>query len=205
MSIVNVNLENLSESARAEVLRNIEQTEGKADCCHGVKDGETFMLAGIEFIKFPDMGGGTPVMAKEIAFTSRFGDNNDLRQSDVLRKMEAECLPQIIAAIGAENLCAIKTDLTTLDGLKPYGVMESLVSLPTLDFYRANVEIFEKYKVDDWCWLATPESAQPHDDPRWMLCLSPSGGLIYGGHFSRVSGVRPFYIFKSSIFESSEE
>ena len=33
MNIVSVNLENLSESARAEVLRNIEQTEGKADCC----------------------------------------------------------------------------------------------------------------------------------------------------------------------------
>lgn len=205
MNIVSVNLEKLSESARAEVLRSMEQTGTKPnDHICGVKDGETFMLAGTEFIKFPDVGGGTPVMAREIAFTSRFGNNNDLRQSDVLRKMEAECLPQIIAAIGAENLCTIKTDLTTLDGLKPYGVMESLVSLPTLDFYRANVEIFDKYKVDEWCWLATPESAQPHDNPRWILCVSPSG-LILNDDYNFGYGVRPFYIFKSSIFESSEE
>lgn len=205
MSIVSVNLDNLSESARAEVLRNMEQAEGKSvNNLQGVKDGETFMLAGIEFIKFPDVDGGTPIMAREIAFTSRFGNNNDLRSSDVLSKMEAEYLPKIIAAIGAENLCTIKTDLTTQCGLKPYGVMESLVSLPTMDFYRTNVEIFDKYKVDEYFWLATPESAQPHDAPNWILCVAPSGGIGNGNCINDL-GVRPFYILKSSIFESSEE
>lgn len=205
MSIVSVNLENLSESAREEVLRSMEQTATKPiNPLQGVKDGETFTIAGIEFIKFPAMECGTPVMARNIAFTSRFGNNNDLRQSDVLRKMESECLPKIIEAIGMENLCTIKTDLTTLDGLKPYGVMESLVSLPTFDFYRANVEIFDKYKVNRYCWLATPESAQPHDSPYWVVCVSPSGYMYYDG-CDIVGAVRPFYIFKSSIFESCGE
>lgn len=205
MNIVSVNLDNLSESARAEVLRHIENNAAKADFnCRGVKDGETFMLAGTEFIKFPDMDGGTPIMARDVAFTSRFGDNNDLRSSDVLKRMETEHLPKIIAAVGAENVCTIKTDLTTLDGLKLYGVMESLVSLPTLDFYRANVEIFDKYKVDECCWLATPESAQPHDAPNWLLCVSPSGFIRNYCYYFGI-GVRPFYILKSSIFESSEE
>lgn len=205
MNIVSVNLDNLSESTRSEVLRHIEKNAAKADFNgRGVKDGETFMLAGTEFIKFPAMDGGTPIMEREVAFTSQFGDNNDLRSSEVLKKMEAEYLPKIIAAVGAENVCTIKTDLTTLDGLKPYGVMESLVSLPTLDFYRANVEIFDKYKVDEYCWLATPESAQPHDVPKWILCVSPSG-CIYDNYCYHDSGVRPFYILKSSIFESSEE
>lgn len=168
------------------------------------RDGETFTLAGIEFIKFPEVNGTVPVMARDCLFLSRFGSNNDLRQSDVLKKMEADVLPKIIETIGEENVLTFKTDLTSLDGLNPYGVMESKVSLPTLDFYRANVEIFDKYKVDEWFWLATPESAAPHDSPYWILCVAPSGfigGDCYGGG----GGVRPFFFFNSSIFESCGE
>ena len=179
-------------------------TEIRKPLFPGVKDGETFTIAGIEFIKFPSAAGQTPVVTKDIIFRSRLGNNNDLRQSIVLKKLEAEHLPKIIEAIGEENLCTIKTDLTTLDGLKPYGTMESLVSLPTIDFYRANAEIFGKYKPDCWWWLATSESAQTNSDPDWILCVSPSG-FIYFNHFGLDSGVRPFYIFKSSIFESSED
>ena len=171
-------------------------------CFPGVKDGDTFTLAGYEFIKFPSANGETPIVMRDYAFASRFGDNNDLRSSDVLRRMEEEILPKIIAAVGEENVCTFKTDLTTLDGLQPYGVMESKISLPTIDFYRANGEIFNKYKPSRWCWLATPDSAQPNDDPWWILCVSPSG-FIYGGHyFSGGDGVRPFCILKSNIFVS---
>lgn len=177
--------------------------ENKSPLFPGVKDGETFTIAGMEFIKFPSVNGQTPVVMKDFAFTARFGYNNDLRSSDVLRKMETDVLPKIIAAVGEENLCTIKTDLTTLDGLNPYGTMESLISLPNLDFYRANGDIFNRYKPTRWCWLATPESAEPNSDPYWILCVSPSGcinNFFYrGGH-----GVRPFCIFKSSIFESFE-
>lgn len=168
-------------------------------------DGEVFTLGGMEFIKFPSVNGETPVVMKNIAFRSRFGNNNDLRSSEVLRRMQEELLPKVIAAVGEENLCVIRTDLTTEDGLKPYGVMESLVSLVTLDFYRANVEIFDKYNPGTWWWMATPESAQPHCDPDWILCVSPSGYFICSDYNFNEYGVRPFYIFKSSIFESSEE
>ena len=177
--------------------------ENKSVLFPNVKDGGIFEVAGFEFIKFPSANGETPVVMKDIAFRSRFGDNNDLRASDVLRRMQAEILPKIVEAIGEENLCTIKTDLTTLDGLKPYGVMESLISLVSLDFYRANVEIFDQYKPDCWWWLANPESAKPHDEPWWILCVSPSGICGYG-ICNREFAVRPFLIFKSSIFESSE-
>lgn len=172
----------------------------------GVKDGATFQVAGMEFIKFPEVNGKTPVVMKDIAFRSRFGDNNNLRASDVLKRMEKEILPKIIEAVGEENLCTVQTDLTTLCGLKTYGVMESLISLPTLDFYRANVEIFDQYPVSGWWWLATPDSAKPHDDPYWTLCVSPSGCINCGSYYYDVNyGVRPFLFFKSSIFESFEE
>lgn len=205
MNEVTLNLDNLSEDERAHILRIAEKANaGKEAALAGTKDGETFMVGGISFIKFPSVDGMTPAVAKDILFTSRFGDSNNLGKSDVLRKLQEEVLPKILADIGADKLCTIKTDLTTLDGLKPYDDLESLISLPTFDFYRANVSIFDQYKVDEWWWLATPESAQPHDAPRWVVCVAPSGGFGYD-NFVNGRGVRPFLLFDSSIFESRGE
>lgn len=169
-----------------------------------VKDGEAFKVGGIEFIKFPSVNGKTPVVAREILFNSRFGENNNLIESRVLERLETEILPKVIAEVGEENVCTFETDLTTLDGLKPYGIMESRISLPTFDFYRANVDIFDKHPVENWWWLATPDTASPHYDPVCTVCISPSGDV--GGDFYCFDyGVRPILIFESSIFESSEE
>ena len=164
--------------------------------------GGTFEVGGIEFIKFPAEGDKVPAVAKDILFASRFGSDNDFRKSDVLKKLETEVLPKIIEAVGKENLHTIHTDLTTLDGLKPYGVMESLISLPTLDFYRKHVEVFDKHKVRSWWWLATPDSAQPHYDSDWTLCVAPSGSVNRDVCYYDY-GVRPVLLFESSIFESS--
>ena len=164
--------------------------------------GGTFEVAGIEFIKFTAEGDKVPAVAKDILFDSRFGSNNDFRQSNVLEKLETEVLPKIIDVVGEENLHTIHTDLTTLDGLKPYGEMDSLISLPTLDFYRKHVEIFDKHKVKAWWWLATSESASQHTNDYWTLCVAPSGRVGCGGYFND-RGVRPVLLFESSIFESS--
>lgn len=179
--------------------------ENKTGGFFNVKDGDTFKIAGIEFIKFPDMDGMTPVVARNILFYSTFGDNNDLRSSNPLKQLKEEILPKIIMVIGEENVCTFPTDLTAWDGLKPYGVMEEKISLPTMDFYRANVEIFDKYPVRDWWWLATPETAPPHGSSNWILCVSPSGDIGRGNGRCNGSGVRPVLYFKSSIFGSSEE
>ena len=170
----------------------------------GIKNGDTFKIGKYEFIKFPDVDGKTPVVMKNIAFRSAFGSNNDLRASTVLKKMQKEILPKIIETVGEENVLTFKTDLTTLDGLKPYEDLESRISLPTFDFYRANVEIFDKHNPGTWWWLATPDTAQPHYNPNWIVCVSPSGSIC---NFNcRIDyGVRPFLIFNSSIFESFEE
>ena len=182
----------------------MKENYSKVNGFKAVKDGETFRLAGIEFIKFPATAEGVPVVARELQETMRFGDNNDLRGSKVLTWLQEEFLPKIVAAIGEENLVSFKTDLTTWDGLKNYGVVESKVSIPTIDFYRANVEVFDKYPVKRWWWLATPDSCQPHCDPDWILCVAPSG-RVGSRDFSYSScGVRPFLILKSSIFESLE-
>lgn len=169
-----------------------------------VKDGDVFTVAGVEFIKFPDKDGVTPVVAKDVVFRSVFGGDNNFVNSEILKRLETEFLPKIAEAVGAENLLPVKTDLTTLDGLKTYGEMESMVSLPTLDFYRENVEIFDKHKVGVWWWLATADSAKPHYDPVWVTCVSPRGIICYDFYFSDDIGVRPFLNFVSSIFGSCE-
>lgn len=165
-------------------------------------DGETFTLAGIEFIKFPSKDGKTPVVAKNTIFKSRFGENNDLQESPILKRLQSEFLPKIIEVLGEENVCTFKTDLTTLDGLRPYPDLESKVSLVTLDFYREHAEIFDKYKPDIWWWLAAPESAMPNSKPWYILCVSPSGYVNNFDYNFDSGGVRPFCIYKSSIFES---
>ena len=179
--------------------------EAKTATLFKVKDGDTFKVAGIEFIKFPDVDGMTPVVARNILFNSRFGDNNDLRSSNPMKRLKEEILPKICTAIGEENVCTFPTDLTAWDGLKPYGVMEEKISLPTMDFYRANVEIFDKHPVSGWWWLATPETAPPHGSSNWILCVSPSGCIYYDFFTYDGFGVRPVLYFKSSIFGSSEE
>ena len=170
----------------------------------GVKDGETFEVAGMTFIKFPSFGGKTPVVMRDIAFRSRYGECNDLRKSPIMDRLQNEILPKIEAEIGSENVCEFETDLTCFDGLTPYGKMKSRISLPTMDFYRKNVLIFDQYPLDIWWWLATPESAEPHYAPKFSLCGSPSGGINNGycgcGY---VNGVRPFCILKSHIFVSN--
>ena len=168
----------------------------------GVKPGETFKIGQMEFIRFADTPVGTPVVLKDIAFRSRFGDDNDFRSSDILKRLQEEFLPKIIAAIGDENVCEFETDLITLDGLKNYGTMRSRISIPTFDFYRANVAVFDQHKPDKWWWLATADSAKPHFDPIWSLCVSPSGCIYCDGYYYVDFGVRPFCILKSSIFGS---
>ena len=173
---------------------------------HGVRDGETFKVADMALIKFPATEQGTPVVFRDIAFISRFGKNNNLKESNVLERMKTEILPKIIEAVGEENVLTFKTDLTALDGLNPYGELESQISLYTLDFYRANVQIFDRYKVNDWCWMATPFSTSPHDDDEdWVLCVAPSGCVSSVDYYYDYRGVRPILNFVSTIFGSCEE
>ena len=169
-----------------------------------IKIGDTFKIGDVEFISFGQDDGKVTAVTRDIIFRSEFGENNNLAESKVLKKLKKEFLPKLAEEIGLENICDITTDLTALDGLKPYDDLNSKVSLPTFDFYRQNVNIFDKYKVDMWWWLATPDTAEPHYEPRWTVCVSPFGDFYYGNYGDNY-GVRPFLRFESSIFVSCEE
>ena len=169
---------------------------------HAVENGGLVRIGNREYIKFPEKDGMVPVVAKDIVCNSVFGDNNDFRSSKVRKILEEKYLQEMIEAVGEENLCTIKTDLTALTGQKDYGFMEYLVSLPTLDFYRENVDTFVKYPAEDYWWMATPEAMRPIDSPYWLLCVSPSGCIFNCLGYDLSFGVRPFCLLKSSIFGS---
>lgn len=195
--------EKLTEEDRKKLLEmvNHKSEKGKLPKC---EDGEIFKIADMEFIKFPDEDGSFAAVAKESLFDSQFGDDNNLSTSKVLKRLEKDVLPKIEEAVGAENVLSFTTDLTTLDGLKPYEDLTSKISLTTFDFYRKNVATFDKYKLGKWWWLATPNSADSHVSNNCIVCVSPLGS-ISRSNCNDYFGVRPFLRFSSSIFESCED
>lgn len=170
-----------------------------------VRNGETFFIAGIEFIKFSDKNGITTAVAKDSIGDYRFGDNNNFAKSDIKKMLEEEFLPKIEKEIGAENVVEHKVDLLSLDGSTKYGKVNCKVSLPTFDFYRKNVKLFDKYKLDDWWWLATPDSTVDHRNDWWVVCVSPDGYVDSLSYDYGNGGVRPFLTFISSISISCNE
>ena len=164
-----------------------------------------FTVAGIEFIKFPEKDGIVPVVAKDSLCDMKYGDNNNFSKSEVLKYLNDKILPKIEKEIGAENVLEFETDLTSLDGLDTYGKMKSKISIPTFDFYRENVRIFDKHKLDKWWWLATPDTTKEHLNDYWVSCVSPSGDFGSLDSICSRCGVRPFLHFVSSIFDSCED
>lgn len=168
-----------------------------------VKIGGTFKVGEIEFIKFSEENGVAVAVAKESLFKSTFGENNDFSKSKVLKDLQAKILKKLEEAIGAENILEFETDLFSMDGSDVCGKMKSRISLPTFDFYRANVKLFDRYKLADWWWLSTPDSTREHTNDNWIVCVSPRGFIPLLLRHS--SGVRPILNFVSSISVSCED
>ena len=166
------------------------------------KIGETFKIGEYELIRFKNAQGGVAVVLKDILFNSDYGKNNNLAESKIMKKLNEEILPELQELIGAENILEFDTDLTSLDGSKKHGTMKSKISIPTFDFYRENVTIFDRYKPDRLWWLATPDTTTDHYNDEWIVCVSPRGGIFIDFYYDGYVGVRPFCIFSPSIFVS---
>lgn len=167
--------------------------------------GEVFKVAGIEFIKFYDDNENTVAVAKNLLFDSEFGGNNNFAESKILNRLQEEVLAKIEKEVGAKNIVEHEVDLLSMDGSDKWEKVKTKISLPTFDFYRKHVKIFDKHKVKSWWWLATPETTTDHyTNDSFVSCVSPYGGLndINGSYLS--IGVRPFLFFVSSISVSCE-
>lgn len=164
-----------------------------------VKIGETFKIAGVEFIKVTD-GEEITAITKDALFNSAFGNNSNFAESKIRTRLEAELLPKLETEIGAENILEFETDMLALDGTRPFPNFRSKVSLATLDFYRQHREIFKAHKLGSWWWLATPDS---EEFKNIVLCVSPLGG-INNDYYGNDNGVRPVLRFLSFISVSCE-
>lgn len=192
--------------------KKAELTEGQLRALNiGIKEkkladitvGETFKVGEHEFIVLEHDNGNTAVLRKDIICKMAFGkDNNDYRESNVKIHLE-KFAKEMTAIIGEENLVKHKVDLTSDDGLKDYGEIEELVSLLTAEKYRKYVTLIDKYKLDYWWWLLTPHSTDTHENSNWVKCVAPSGAIFQISYFFNIIGVRPFCIFKSNIFVST--
>lgn len=163
--------------------------------------GDTFKIGSHEFIVLEHCGEDTAVIRKDLLSEKMaFGKNNNYNGSDVDTRCSAFAV-EIACIIGEENVLLHTVDLTSDDGLKDYGMVERFASLLTTERYRWYVEILDKFPIKAYWWLATAYSTPRHDNEVWVKCVSPSGNFNFV-NYDYVSGVRPFCIFKSSIFVS---
>lgn len=163
---------------------------------------EIFKIGKYELIKLTDENGMVTAVFKSCPFKMQFGKNNNFAESDILKRLTEEILPYIEDIVGVENVLEFETDLFSLDGSREYGSVKSRISIPTFDLYRNNREIFEKYKLDCYWWLATPDGTAKYGDTYWIRCVSPRGRFDNYGYYGDCSGVRPVLIFKSTIFDT---
>lgn len=167
-----------------------------------LEPGECFKIGGQEFVVLKQGGGaGTAAILKDpLPNRHRFGDDNNYAGSNVDRICCAFS-DELEKAAGEEVLMEHEVDLTSDDGLKDYGSVSRKASLLTCDQYREYVGVLDLYQPGRWWWLATPWSTPKHDDDWGCECVSPSGHIYFDCYDFDI-GVRPFCIFKSSIFVS---
>lgn len=171
-----------------------------------VEIGKTFKgNDGVERILldlFPD--GRAVTVTKGFVFADVFDfDSNNYATSHIKKRLEEEILPEVENAFGAENVTEFEIDLLSDDGLDTYGKVSTKCGLLTSEQYRKYTRLIAQYKVNDWWWLATPDSTTERNDNTWVRCVAPGGRMDYG--VCNISGgVRAVCIFKSDIFVSCD-
>lgn len=177
----------------------------KAECKKQLADfraGEIVKIGGFEMVVLEQHGEETSLILKDLYVEeTEFGENNNYDGSYVDEQCRKFAL-ELAAIVGEENVVEHEVDLTSNDGLKCYGFVERRASLLTADLYRKYVDVLDTVKPDKRWWLATPWSTARHDHEVCVLCVAPSGRICGDNFISRVYGLRPFCILKSSIVVS---
>ena len=190
------------EISEAEAKALLEQVNAPKRTLAETAAGEIVRIGAREFLVLEQRDGSTAVILKDLLKESvAFGTNNCYRGSKVAEICD-RFADEMESSVGAENLIPFTVDLTADDGLKDYGTVECRAALLTADQYRKWVEILDAFCVKKWWWLATSFSTKRHGNDSWVKCVSSRGGVDGGFCDFDNYGVRPFCIFKSSIFVS---
>lgn len=135
---------------------------------------ESITIAGITWSKFAeDSERNAYMLADEVIFNMKFGENNDWRESPIRNKLYDKLYFKIADELGMEAIVPIHTDLFSHDGLRDYGESEDAVSLLTYDLYRNNRESIKC--IDGWWWTCTPDSTLSGGNSRCVQCIFSDG------------------------------
>lgn len=162
--------------------------------------GDTFELAGSTWMVLDINEKGYYCLASGIKDMKFDEDSNDWKSSSLRKYLNGEYLEKICDSVGSENIVSFERDLISLDGRNDYGTCEDKVSLLTFDEYRKYREVIE---LNEYLWLLTPWGVNRDGYESIGTVVCPSGN-IGSSRCNSISGVRPFCIFDSSIFESGE-
>lgn len=160
-------------------------------------------ICGKSCVKMKEDENGTYYMLTDILLKSEFGKNNNYTESYVREKLQTCDFAEKLKAEYRDKLVPLSINLLSVDGFDDYGVVEGdILGLRTFDLNRECRKNIPN--ADDWEWLSTPNSTPSGCGSGNVQYVSSDGGVGYYWYdYSR--GVRPFFILKSSIFESCEE
>lgn len=168
----------------------------------GLKIGDTFKIAGLDWKIIDITDKGYSCLCEILEEEMRFDDSsNDWRSSGLREYLNGDFLKKISDEVGEENIVKFERYLLSLDGQTEYEKCEDNVSLLTVDEYRKYRSLIPN--EEKWWWLITPWST-PCNNYEYPVTVVASSGYISNGGCDCYSGVRPFCIFSSSIFESEE-
>lgn len=124
-----------------------------------------------------------------------FGKTNNYAESNIRKALNDSDLAVELKKEFGDRIVPIVTDLLSLDGLDDYGKVEGdILAIPTIDLYRECRKNITK--LDNWWWLATPDSTPSGCSSGNVRCVDSGGDVSYCW-CDCVGAVRPFFILKS--------
>lgn len=172
------------------------------------RPGDIVRLAGIEFVVLDNNMAGSSsdeevllILATKSQGDSRFGDNNNYAESDLLKAVRDWLNELEGKGVDIYKLRSRRLDLTTLDGYKGYGTMEVHAAPLTIDEARKYAEVIPN--CDDLTWLVTGWGGPGHLGESNVLVVYSNGDWYSFAHSSR--GIRPALVLPSSLLDSESD
>lgn len=160
------------------------------------------VICGKQCVKMKTDEKGTYYLLFDPLFKSEFGKNNNYAESYVREKLRDCDFARELKEKFGDDLVPITTNLLSLDGFDDYGIVEGdILAVRTLDLHRECRKNIPN--ADTWEWLSTPNSTPSGYGSDGVHCVDSSGYVNYSW-YDDSRAVRPFFILKSSIFESCD-
>ena len=158
------------------------------------RDTNIFMICGQPCTKLKEDNGNTYYHTCKPLFSTEFGDDNNYATSTLRKQLVESDFAKALVETYGDALVPVTMDLTSLDGLKDYGIVTDIIGVPDINLYRECRE--NVFVGDTWYWLSTPNSTPSGVGSSDVQCVYGYGGVNwYDCDYS--GSVRPFFILKS--------